>query len=294
MLLNTQFIVVNGHPQVKFEFDNLMGFCKPWTMNKRSIKAKGNILQIPYGSFWEFVDCNKDIIGDVFEMPLSKDSVDCFYGYCLDSYEDKWVYSARLTKNFLEKWLDYDCPQLVRYEPNKGKSVNALGMKMPVFETTLYEWGYGGAEAADDITKEEMECFEKYLPNTSYCYENIKEAYEIANTDYNVEEISDTVLDYERTIQNDINKHKTEIKAYMETLPERQLDCGFAWIVTYNKEMLHLLDVLKTKEARSSNDLKVDFPTDYFSTINSRLGFEKFLELEPKYKEELSMITRLD
>lgn len=296
-LTTVRFTVKNGHPQVEFAFDELpTRFYRPSRMNKNLVKFSSSekTMTIPFSYFWEFADSNKDDFGNACDYPLSKESIDYFYGYCYDSYEDKWRYTSKLTKKFLEKWTDLDCPKLVRFEPNKGNSRNMLGMTLPVFETVLYECGYYDEEVADDITEEEMAAFEKYLDNTWGCYERIRNAYDDAHSTENPDDVLAEVEEYEQEITEAYKKHEEELKAYAETLPERMLDCGFAWLETFNENIDRKLSFLMTRGIRSTKQLKTECYKDYMSICNTQKIFDKFLELEPRFKNEVYMKTMLD
>ena len=294
-LTSTRFTVKNGHPQVVFEFDKRPGgVYRPHSMSKNQLRFGENTITIPFSYFWEFADVNKDGFGNACDLPLAKDSVDCFYGYCLDPYDDKWRYSAKLTKKFLERWADLDCPKLVRFEPNCGNSCNMLGMSLPVFETVLYECGWYDEDIADDITEEEMAAFDKYLDNTWGCYERLRNAYNDQHSDETPDIVLAEIEKYESEISEAYKTHEAELKAYSETLPERVLDCGFAWVETINSDIDRKLSFLQTKGIRNTKQLEISYYNDYMSVDNTRKVFEKFLELNPQYKNELLMKTMLD
>ena len=64
--------------------------------------------------------------------------------------------SQNLTPAFVEKWWNYDCPDLYRCTVNKnGQGYNMLGERLPHFTTKLVESSYYGVYVGKNITEDE-------------------------------------------------------------------------------------------------------------------------------------------
>lgn len=297
-LINYKVISTKGHPRVIFRFTHdLCCWCVSRSWKRKivtTVDTNGDmLLEMPVGIMHDFIAANKDICGD-YEVKFDKDSIERYYGFV---YGDDYVYSTNLTENFINKWRNYDCPDLVRFSVNINNEKNGWGISLLVFEDVLFQWDYSFNATIDELYEDEYKAFENAMAkdNNSRAWDFIKEAWTNQHSNANVDEILAEVEAYEQEIQKVIDSKVADMEKYAEDLPEYALDCGFHMIYTHNEDINGKIRFLKSKGKRTVDYLSVNFPGDYFSVTNSRAIFDYFKENAGNpIVDALYMLTRLD
>lgn len=162
-------------------------------------------IHLPFSKLDRLMDANNLTSRDMY---VDSESIPYFYGFEVgDSYE----FSVNLTKAFVDKWWNYDCPRLVKFYPNIDDSTNWVGYRPVNFENTLVDWSYLGTSVDEDITLEEVNILTKDRENTSIS-NNILLTYKATNTKKeDVDVIEKEIANYESKINEAIQKFKLDI-----------------------------------------------------------------------------------
>lgn len=251
----------------------------------------GLIVAIDY--WYKFVSINKERLGlksaDAIEVDKNSQP---YYGFYIGN---KLITSSRLTPKFVDKFFNYDCSRLIRFEPNTEDWCNSLGMRIAEFETTLFDSNYP-VSVGSDATIKECLAIQKGCHSDSQTYKVLQNHIEILgkeNLDINA--VLESVQIYEQTLNAIFDKYKVAIAAYTMTLPDRPFDCGFTIVNTTDEQMKKNYQMLKFMGKRDTMNVDVRFPDNYFSCSQSHLILKKLKELSQEpILDTISIRTILD
>ena len=182
-------------------------------------------------------------------------------------------------KRFIETWLGYDCPDLMRFETNsKDVSYTMMGCTYCVFSGIIVS----GSDFDEELTVEEAAALAKGCRgDETYIGQKLNKW--IAAKSVSPEEIAKAVQrvsDAERKIQEVAKAHKDELFAAEHAIPEdpNAFDCG--WLNWYAEGQLgEDISMLKAAGKRSSKSLDVGcFPYDVQSVYRQADAGKLFVE----------------
>lgn len=229
-------------------------------------------------------------------VEIDKNSIDVFYGY---SIGNKNIYFTNLSQSNVDKWWNYDAPELYRYSVNKDRHTNMFGLNLIYFSNQLVEWGWGGTYVDEDITQEEVEKLTKGHETTHIAEEMWRVLNAQKLSEGEVEFLVEEVKKYEEQIQAVIDKHKDEILASTAGMIDGTygLDCGFLNVYTKNPQYNERKGLLKNrhKDIGRTQWLHVSMPRFAQSLTIQEKQFEKVKEIVfRELGEELYCKTMLD
>ena len=162
-------------------------------------------VNLPFSKLDRLMDVNNLTSKNMY---VDSESIPYFYGFEKgDSYE----FSVKLTKSFVDKWWNYDCPRLAKFYPNIDDSTNWVGYRPVNFENTLVDWSYSGTSVDEDITLEEVNTLTNGREDTSISHDIIL-TYKASNTKKeDASLIEKEIVDYETNINEAIEKFKLDI-----------------------------------------------------------------------------------
>lgn len=216
-------------------------------------------------------------VNDINESEIDPRSLDKFYGF--DNH-----YFPSLSPANVERWWNYDCPDLYRYEVNKDGHVNWFGFRPIYFSSKLFGWDWGNAYVGEDITREEVEKLTKGHESSHITEEMWRVLNAQTLSDGEIEYLAQQVKAYEDNIQAVIDAHKDEILSSVEGMQDGAygLDCGFLYIYTTNpqyNEQKGLLKNVRHKDISHAPWMNVRMPWEPQSLTIKRKEFEKVKEV---------------
>lgn len=235
----------------------------------RRLKWEGDKLQVPIDYWFQFVELNKERFGleYVGDIEIDKNSIP-YYGFSM--YNGNGVYRTSLTQGFVDKFFNYDCDRIIRFEPNTENHTNCLGMRLAEFETVIYDASYCSVKIDEDTTKEECIAILQGCHPESTAAKALKAHMEALKvSDLEVELIEKKVIEYETELNDLFVRYDQLIKDFKSKLPQYAFDCGFTMVSTIDPEMKKNYQILVSKGKRDTLYVQVDFPDDYFCSSNS-------------------------
>jgi hypothetical protein len=257
-----------------------------------------------YSNLDRLMDENNILDEDIL---VDKNSLKEFYVF--DNF-----YFVNPTKKWVDKWWNYDCPDLYKHILNIKGNSNMWGLSLVSWSRLLVQSSWSYTHVDEDITEKEVERFAGNHKNTDIyqTMQNIlklnviseeekkklikkvekieEEIQEIINE--NRHEILEKVV---KTISNEDTEGKGENELYdiiRDTDGTMGLDCGFAYLCLLDKIKLFKEVANYDKETfRSGNGaLKLDYPIKVQSTTIKRRMMEVIASLieshtnyEPNY-----------
>lgn len=219
------------------------------------------------------------------EVEIDPASIEVFYGY--DN-----TYAVSPTNSFVNKWWNYDCPDLFRYAVNKTGKSNWTGLDFVYFSNKLVEASYMGTYIDDDITEEEVKIFSRDREHTQIYTEmmNVLNAQNVSEEE--IAEMESWIKSYEKNIQKAIDGDKLAIMMHIGDMFDAAgkeksfgLDCGFLNIFTENEEYKKKKGLLKNlKTCASWLDVRMPYETQ--SLTVKTLEFQKVQEVVLKQTGE--------
>lgn len=190
------------------------------------------------------------------DVVIDENSIDYFYGY--DSQ-----FFVSITPSKIERWWNYDCPNLYRYAVNKDGHTNWFGLKLVCFCNLLVESSWNYTHIGEDITEEEVEKIAGNYKHTAIYKEMEKVLESRKLTESDIEECENFVKNYEEKIQEVIDDHKLEILEY--TIK------SFADMFKNPDRLKRLNNYLSEVEGPHITSLSnvEDFKTSLFEAINT-------------------------
>lgn len=223
------------------------------------------------------------------DLLIDNDSVDRFY-----IFESE--VSHNLTPSFLEKWYDYDCPNLYRIEPNKKRHTNMLGMRICHFQTLLVESSWSSVYIDNDITEEEAKKIITINPQTWIAEEirNLLEAREIEESE-EIKKMEKFIKEFDEQVQQTVDENRNDILTRLhQRFPNISqlnkdvngnieikinessfgLDCGFIFIKALDKKYEKYRSILKNINSSYSEYMDIQLPYEGQSVTVKRALFE--------------------
>lgn len=291
-----RYVSTNGKPAVQIIFDEPTPTIRVQNGWKNKVKfINQTTYQVPPSISYEFVECNKEKLGNFFSLGVEDDTLPCYYGF-YNPYSEKWHYSTNITPKFAKRFYEQG-EKLVRFEANIGlKHTNCLGMVMPEFESVLFEYNCISDNTIGDFTENELKGFIDGVGEDTEIVQDIKKKF--SNVRFSkdaLNEIKSEVEEYENKLQSIFDEEEAEIEEFRQTLPQYGLDCGFTTVYTQDNQMNEKYRVLIDNGIRSTNAVNVRIHDDYSNCSHSHniLHFVQKKREEPELKD-LFVRTILD
>ena len=174
---------------------------------------------------------------------------------------NRTYHAANLSKakKFIETWLNYDCPALLRYETNSSDTAHTMmGCEYPTFTDTVVS----GSNFSEDMTVEEAKALAAGCGEQTYIGEKLTKWLAAKNmSDAELAEATKRVDTAEAEMQAIIDAHHDELVAAETKTPEdpNAFDCG--WLNWYGIGKLgEDLELLKAVGKRTTEMLNINIP----------------------------------
>lgn len=243
------------------------------------------------------------------DLLVDPNSVDQFYSY-------RNEVSVNLTPAFVDKWWNYDCPDLKRHVPNKDRSTNMMGMPICHFTSTLIESSWTTDFIDDRITPEEAAALTKGYEHTKLykSIQNTLKAQTLKKNETAINEIRERVNAFNDQVQKVIDDYKSEVFEYLADVffdrvkeIERDasgkitnlklndnfgLDCGFVHIRTTDKDYMENLNILRQLDSSYYPWMSIRLPYLSQSVTVEKEVFKKVKEIV-KTKLNIELISEV-